>query len=72
MDMGILISVWIWSLVFDTPIILILALYLDFDLGFWRTLEVPDWDFHPDIDWDMVTGILALSKFEGEKNICVL
>ena len=27
---GILILIWIWSLIFDTPIIQILALYLDF------------------------------------------
>ena len=27
---GILILIWIWSLVFDTPMIQILALYLDF------------------------------------------
>ena len=28
---GILILIWIWSLVFDTPMIQILALYLDFE-----------------------------------------
>ena len=28
---GILIIIWIWSLVFDTPICQILALYLDFE-----------------------------------------
>ena len=28
---GILILIWIWSLVFDIPIIQILALYLDFE-----------------------------------------
>ena len=52
---GILIFIWIWSLVFDTPMFQILALYLDLegaknihvlldpDFGLWRTLEVPDW-----------------------------
>merc|ERR1711954_89520 len=50
---GILILIWIWSLVFDTTMIQILALYLDFKyaksihglspyLGLLRTLEVPD------------------------------
>ena len=28
---GILILIWIWSLVFDTPMLWILALYLDFE-----------------------------------------
>ena len=28
---GILILIWIWSLVFDIPMIQILALYLDFE-----------------------------------------
>ena len=28
---GILILIWIWSLAFDTPMIRILALYLDFE-----------------------------------------
>ena len=51
---GILIMIWIWSLVFDTPMLEILALYrfwrckehpcpLCSNLGLWRTLEVPDW-----------------------------
>ena len=65
---GILILVSIWSLVFDKPIIRILALYLDFEgakniyvlqviiLGFgghWRFLTGV---LHLDIDCDMVTG----------------
>ena len=29
---GILILIWIWSLVYDTTMIQIMALYLDFDL----------------------------------------
>ena len=52
---GILILIWILSLVFDTPMIQILALYLDFDgaknshvlgsphFGLRRMLAVPDW-----------------------------
>ena len=58
---GTLISIWIWSLVFDTLVIQILALYLDFedaknlhppcsislDLRLWRTPEVPDSDWEP-------------------------
>ena len=51
----ILILIWIWSLIFDTPMFQILALYLDFegvknthvlldlDLGLLRMLEVSDW-----------------------------
>ena len=47
---GILILIWIWSLVFDIPMIQILALNLDFAtsmsfnscLGLLRMLEVPD------------------------------
>ena len=51
---GILILIWIWSLVFDKLMIRILALYPDFEgaknihglltphLGLWRMLEVPD------------------------------
>ena len=52
---GILISIRIWSLVFDIPMNQILALYLDFEgaknidvrtsphLRLWRTPDVPDW-----------------------------
>ena len=51
---NIFILNWIWSLVFNTPMFQILALYLDFegaknihvlldpDLGLWRMLKVPD------------------------------
>ena len=66
---GILILIWIWSLVFDTPLTRISALYLDFKVskntnvlkvlicgfgGCWRFLT---WVWHPDIDLDMVTGL---------------
>ena len=66
---GILMLIWIWSPVFDTLMIQILALYLDFEgaknihvlwvliWGFggrWRFLT---WVWHPDIDLDMVTGL---------------
>ena len=52
---SILILIGIYSLIFDTSMIQILALYLDFenaknsyvlldlDLGLWRMVEVPDW-----------------------------
>ena len=51
---GMLIFIWILSLVSGAPIFLIFALYLDLkvqktsmslspDLGLWRRLEVPDW-----------------------------
>ena len=44
---GILILIWIWSLVFDMPLFKFFSPYLDFenadgDVGFWRTLEAPD------------------------------
>merc|ERR1712112_265361 len=66
---GILILIWIWSLVFGTPICQILALYLDFEgAKNIHVLYVLIWDFgrcwrfltgvwHPDIDLDMVTGL---------------
>ena len=50
----ILISIWIWLLVFDTPMFQIFTPYLDCegkevhpchlspDLGLWRRLDVPD------------------------------
>merc|ERR1711954_339478 len=57
-----------WSLVFDTPIFQILAPCLNFEgakniyvlspyLGLWRTLEVPDWVWHLDLDMDMDTSL---------------
>merc|ERR1712081_96823 len=67
---GILILIWIWSLVFGTPICRILALYLDFEgakdihvlyvllWGFggrWRFLTGV---WHPDNDLFMVIGLL--------------
>ena len=69
LEFGILILIWTWSLVCDTTIIQILALYLDFEGaknihvrqvliwgfgGCWRFLTRV---FHPDIDLDMVTGL---------------
>ena len=71
MGVGILILIWIWSLVFYTTMIRILALYLDFEGaknihvlqvlirgfgGCWRFLTGV---WHPDIDLDMVTGFGA-------------
>ena len=64
-----MILIWIWSLVFDTPMIQIWALYLDFEgaknihilevliLGFggrWRFLTGV---WHLYLDLDMVTGL---------------
>ena len=55
LEFGILILIWTWFLVFDTPLFRIFAIYLDFegamnihvlkspDLGLWRKLEGPDW-----------------------------
>ena len=66
---GILILILILSLVFDTLMIQILALYLDFEgaknihvlyvliwgfEGWWRFLS---WVWHLDLDFDMVTGL---------------
>ena len=66
---GILIMIWIMSLVFDTPMIRILAPYLHFEGaknilvflvliwgfgGHWRFLTGV---WHPDIDFNMVTGL---------------
>ena len=65
----ILILIWIWSLVFDTPMIRILALYLDFEgAKNIHVLYVLIWEFggcwrfltgvwHLDLDLDMVTGL---------------
>ena len=69
MGFGILILNWIWLQVFDTPMIRILVLYLDFEGaknihvlyviiwgfgGCWRFLTGV---WHLDIDTDMVTGL---------------
>ena len=66
---GIIIMISIWSLVFDTTMIQILALHLDFEGSKnIHVLEVLIWGFggcwrfltgvwHPDIDLDMVTGL---------------
>ena len=64
-----MILIWIWSLVFDIPMIQILALYLDFeDAKNIHVLQVLIWGFrghwrfligvlHANIDLDMVTGL---------------
>ena len=77
MGFGILILIWIWSLVFGTPIFQILALYLDFEgaknIHF---LQVLIWGFegswrfltgfwHLYLDLDIVTGL----RYK-EKSIC--
>ena len=66
---GILILIWIWSLVFNTPMFWIWALYLDFEgAKNIHVLYVLIWGFggrwrfltgvwHPDIDLDIVTGL---------------
>ena len=66
---GILILIWIWSLVFDTPMIQIWALYLDFEgAKNLHVLLVLIWGFvghrrfltevwHLDLDSDIVTGL---------------
>ena len=66
---GILILIWIWSLVFGTLIYQILALYLDFEgAKNIHVLEVLIWGFggrwrfltgvwHPAIDLDRVNGL---------------
>ena len=70
MGFGILILILVWSLVFGTPMIQILTLYLDFEGaknihvllviiwgfgGCWRFLTGV---WHLDLDLDMVTGLL--------------
>ena len=69
MGLGILILIFIWSLVFDTPIFRILALILDFEGakniyvlyvtiwgfgGCWMVMS-GFWDLY--LDLDMVTGL---------------
>ena len=66
---GIFILIWIQSLVFDTPMVQILALYLDFEgTKNNHVLQVIIWSFggrwkfltggrHLDLDLDMVTGL---------------
>ena len=65
-----MILIWVWSLVFDTPIFRILALYLDFEgAKNIHVLEVPIWGFgghwrfltgvwNDDLDLDMVSRFL--------------
>ena len=50
----IFIFIWIWSLVFDTPIFQILALYLDFEETI-HVLLVLIWGFGG--HWRFLTGI---------------
>ena len=65
-----MILIWIWSLVFDITMIQILVLFLDFEgaknihvlkvliwgfVGCWRFLTGV---WHPDLDLDMITGLL--------------
>merc|ERR1712081_81577 len=64
-----LILIWIWLLVFGTPIFQILALYLDFEgAKNIHVLQVLIWGsggcwsfltgvWHLDIDLDMITGL---------------
>ena len=66
---GILILIWIWSLVFDIPMFQLLTLYLDFEGA--KNIHVPKflicdfggcWRFltkvwHLDIDLNKVTGL---------------
>ena len=68
-EFGILIFIWIWSLVFDILMIRILALYLDFEgAKNIHVLKVLIWGFggrwrlltgvwHLDLDLDMFTGL---------------
>ena len=72
MGFGILIMILIWSLVSDTPIILILASYINFESakiihalkvliwgfgGSWRLLTLV---WHLDHDFDMVIGLFYI------------
>ena len=66
---SMLILVWIWSLVFDTTMIQIFALYLDFEgAKSFHVLKVLIWGFggcwrfltgvwHFDLELDIVTGL---------------
>ncbi len=66
---GILIIIWIWSLVFSRPMFRILALYLDFEgaktiyvlevliRGFWGWWRFLTGVWHLEIDLEMVTGL---------------
>merc|ERR1712112_806882 len=66
---GILILIWIWSLVFDTPMIQISALYLIFEgaknihvllviiWGFGRCWRFLTGVWHLDLDLDMVKNL---------------
>ena len=75
LEVGILILIWIGSLAFDTPMIQIFALYLDFEGakkihvlwvliqvfgGCWRFLT---WVWYLDLDLDMWSLIVPCSKF---------
>ena len=61
---GILIFLWIWSLVFDRTMIRILALYLDFEsTRNIHALEVLIWDFRG--CWRFLTGVLGSWSWFG-------
>ena len=67
LQFGISVLVWIWLLIFDTPLFSILILkvprrcmFFKSWLGLWRTLEVLNWGWHLDLDLDMVTGLWCI------------
>ena len=64
LQFGISVLVWIWLLIFDTPMFSILILkvprtcmFFKSRLGLWRMPEDPNWGWLLDLDSDMVTGI---------------
>ena len=59
LEFGLLILIWIWSLVFDTPMIQILAFYLDFEgEKNIHVLQVLIWGFGG--CWRFLTGVWPL------------
>ena len=59
MGFSILILIWIWSLVFDTPTSQILALYIDLEgAKNIHVLQVLIWGF--DGGWRLLTGVRYL------------
>ena len=66
---GILILIWIWSLVFDTPVFQISALYIDFEgaknihvfevliWGFWGCWRILNGVWHHVLDLDISTSL---------------
>ena len=69
LEYGILILIWIWSLVFCRPMFRILALSLDLEgaknikflkvliWGFWGCWRFLTWVWYLDLDLDMITGL---------------